>query len=304
MKDLKIDEGFGSIMVLVPHQDDEILMAAGVLYKAAEAGLPATVVMATNGDCGCEDWSKGRTRLRETISGCKLLGIKEEQLVFLGYADTGMPREDSFVTHLFEEKDCSKVYPSSCSAVTYSLEEKPEFHMEMQGSHAPYAREMFKSDLRQVIEKYRPCNIFTTSEFDSHGDHSGLCRFVYEVLDEMEEGGEDTPNVYCGLVHSGAGDDRWPAPGTEEFDCPQGLEEDTGYVWEDRFVLRLPDALTRGAGTENVKYRALLQHETALEPNAYEFLMAFVKDEEIFWKVRQQRRWRDRQNGGDLLEYK
>ena len=75
-------------------------------------------------------------------------------------------------------------------------------------------------------------------------------------------------------------------------------------MWEDRFVLRLPDALTRGAGTENVKYRALLQHETALEPNAYEFLMAFVKDEEIFWKVRQQRRWRDRQNGGDLLEYK
>lgn len=286
MKELNIDAGFGSIMVLVPHQDDEVLLTAGVLYKAVEAGLPATVVMVTNGDCGCEDWSKGRTRLRETVSGCRILGLREEQLVFLGYADTGMPPEDSFVTHLFEEKDASKIYPSSCSSVTYSLEEKPEFHVEKQGEHAPYSREMLKKDLRQALEEYRPRNLFTTSEIDRHGDHSGLCRFVYEVLGEMEEEGKDTPHVYCGLVHSGAGDDRWPARGTERFDCPQGSEAGAGYLWEERFVLPLPAELRRSAGTENLKYQALLQYETALEPNAYEFLMAFVKDEEIFWKMK------------------
>lgn len=286
MKELKIDEGFGSIMVIVPHQDDEILMTAGVLYQAVKAGLKVTVVMVTNGDCDCKDYAKGRTRLRETISGCRRLGMKEEQLVFLGYADTGMPPKDSFVTHLFEEKEPSKIYPSHCSDITYSLKEKPEFHMEMKGEHAPYTREMLKSDLKQVIETYRPQNIFTTSEFDMHGDHSGLCRFVYEVLDEMRKENADSPQVYCGLIHSGAGDDRWPVPDTERFHCPQGLEEDTKYVWDDRFVLQMPDGLKRSAGTDNLKYQALLEYETALEPNAYEFLMAFVKDEEIFWKVR------------------
>ena len=39
-------------------------------------------------------------------------------------------------------------------------------------------------------------------------------------------------------------------------------------------------------GTDNLKYQALLQHKTALEPDAYEFLMAFIKDEEVFWKMR------------------
>ncbi len=286
MKELKIEEGFGSIMVLVPHQDDEILMAAGVLYQAVQAGLPVTVVIVTNGDCDCRDYTKGRTRLRETILGCKRLGMQEEQLVFLGYADTGMPEEDSFVAHLFEEQEPSRVYSSHCSYVTYSLEEKPEFHMEMTGEHAPYTREMLKNDLKQVIEAYHPRNIFTTSEFDMHGDHSGLCRFVYEVLEEMEKENADSRQVYCGLIHSCAGDGNWPVPDTETFDCPKGLEEDTDYVWDERFVLQMPDELKRSAGKDNLKYQALLEYETALEPNAYGFLMAFVKDEEIFWKVR------------------
>lgn len=293
MKELKIDQGFGSIMVIVPHQDDEILMTAGVLYEAVKAGLEVTVVMVTNGDCDCKDYTKGRTRLKETVAGCKRLGMGEEQLIFLGYADTGMPKKDSFVTHLFEEKKPSKVYPSHCSYVTYSLEEKPEFHMEMTGNHAPYIREMLKGDLKQVIEKYHPQNIFTTSQFDMHGDHSGLCEFVYEILNEMGEENADSPQVYCGLIHSGAGDDRWPVPGTERFDCPQGLEKDTKYLWDDRFVLQMPDELKRSAGTDNLKYRALLEYETALEPNAYEFLMAFVKDEEIFWKVRESKTFKE-----------
>ena len=89
MRELKIKEGFGSIMVLVPHQDDEILMAAGVLYQAVQAGLPVTVVMVTNGDCDCRDYTKGRTRLRETILGCQRLGVQEEQLCGASVWGTG-----------------------------------------------------------------------------------------------------------------------------------------------------------------------------------------------------------------------
>lgn len=40
-------------------------------------------------------------------------------------------------------------------------------------------------------------------------------------------------------------------------------------------------------GRENLKYQALLQYETALEPEAYDFLMSFIKDEEIFWKMKE-----------------
>ena len=52
-----------------------------------------------------------------------------------------------------------------------------------------------------------------------------------------------------------------------------GRTNDTGITRRDEKI-------------NNLKYQALLKHETALEPDAYEFLMAFIKDEEIFWKVR------------------
>ena len=74
--------------MIVPHQDDEILLCAGILYEAVRRKIPATVVMVTNGDYGCRDYSIGRSRLRETLAGLAMLGIEKEDVEFLGYADT------------------------------------------------------------------------------------------------------------------------------------------------------------------------------------------------------------------------
>lgn len=285
MEKQTIDKNFGSIMVIVPHQDDEILMTAGILYQAAVNKLPVTVVMVTNGDCDCPDYTKGRTRLLETLAGVSLLGITSGQVIFLGYADTGMAAEKSFLMHIFEETDSNKVYPSSCGSVTYALEEKAEFHMEIMNQHADYCRAMLMEDLKQVIKVNKPENIFTTSEFDMHGDHEALCKFVYEVLDELKsEADSYEPHVYCGLVHSCAGDDKWPLPETSKYSMPEGLER-TKANWEERIVFSVPEVMKRSRGTDNLKYQALLKYETALEPSAYDFLMAFIKDEEFFWKI-------------------
>lgn len=282
---MEIREGFGSIMVLVPHQDDEILMAAGVIREAVKADLPCTVVMATNGDYGCENFSKGYARLRESIAGLKVLGLPETAFEIMGYADTGMPQEDSFLAHLYQEREGGKIYPSSCTQETYGLVDKEEFHQRACGKHGLYHRNDFKEDLKNILRERRPENLFTTAKADMHGDHEALYRFVCEVLGEMkrEEGYE--PNLYCGLVHSCAGDENWPLRNTERFTCPRGLEQEKGYDWDSRFILELPKEMRREKGEENLKYQALLKHKTALEPDAYEFLMAFIKDEEIFWKT-------------------
>ncbi len=286
MEKLQITKDFGSTMVIVPHQDDEVLMTAGVLYILAELEVPVTVVMVTNGDCDCPDHSKGYVRLLETIEGMKVLGIQKEQLRFMGYADTGMDPKDSFLTHLYEAEDGQKVFASSCSDKTYSLETMPEFHLEKYNCHAAYTRDMCKSDLRQLIEEKKPQNIFTTSEYDMHGDHSALCKFVYEIVDDIKMREIYEPSVYCGLVHSCAGDEHWPSRDSKWFDCPEGIEDQEGLDWSSRIVLELPEEMQTGRGDANIKYRALKKYVTALEPNAYEFLMSFIKDEEIFWKVR------------------
>ncbi len=285
MKELLIDESFGSTMVIVPHQDDEILMAAGLMYRIYEKGLPLSVVMVTNGDAGCGDYSKGRARLRETIKGMDTLGIPAGRLVILGYADTGMEPEESFLTHLFYEKDDLRIYPSSCGRETYGLEEFPELHSRCFGCHGPYNRKSLKQDLKKAISDMRPANIITTAECDRHGDHSGLYRFIVEILDEMKRDTGYEPCLYCGLIHSCAGDDNWPAPDTCVFGCPEGLEEETGLKWEERFVLEMPEGMRCKDGKQNLKYQALSRYETALDPDAAAFLMSFIKDEEIFWKT-------------------
>jgi LmbE family N-acetylglucosaminyl deacetylase len=279
MKEFIINKQFGSTMIIVPHQDDEILISGGLLYQLQEQGNPVEVVMVTNGDYECEDQTKGKARLRESIRGLEVLGIAREQLTILGYADTGMPEKDSFIGHLFAEKDEKKVYFSSCGSQTYGLEDYPEFHMQRWGTHADYTRSMIKEDIKTVIEEQKPQNIITTSIFDQHGDHAALFRFVTEILDELESEGY-RPDLYCGLVHSCDGDEAWPQRDSGTFDCPKKLEETSDYRWEDRIVLALPKAL------KDRKLKALQEYEIALEPNAIDFLMAFIKDEEIFWKIR------------------
>ncbi|MDO4284482.1 MAG: PIG-L family deacetylase [Eubacteriales bacterium] len=286
MKNLEITKEFGSVMVLVPHEDDEILMAGGLLYEAQHCGVPVTVVMATNGDYECSDHAKARKRLRESIRGCGQLKIAPSQLIFMGYADTGMPAEDSFLMRLYEEKNAERVHLSSCSNHTYALPEQRDYHTQKYQTPALYCRKEFKEDLKQIVAEKRPKHIFTTSEFDTHGDHAALCLFLYEILGELKEESGYSPDVYCGLIHSCEGDESWPGRGTLFFGAPRGIGEKTAYRWEERYILRLPPEMCAERGEENLKRRALLQYKTALEPNAVEFLLAFLKNEEIFWKVR------------------
>ena len=171
-----------SLMVIVPHQDDEILMCAGILWEAAKRKIPAVVVMVTNGDYGSSDLSIGRSRLKETLAGLAMLGIDAGNVEFLGYADTGMPKEESFLNGLYEETDAGRLHRSHCSEETYGLEEKDEYHKKRWGAHAPYDRAHLAADLYGVIEEHRPAMIFTTSEVDTHGDHSALCLFVRDSL--------------------------------------------------------------------------------------------------------------------------
>lgn len=283
---LEINEKFGSIMIIVPHQDDEILMTAGVIRKAVKVGVECTIVMATNGDYGCGNYSKGYARLKESIAGLKVLGLSENSFEIMGYADTGMPREDSFLVHLYQEEDEEKVYPSSCTQETYGLVDKLEIHLRICGKHGLYNRRNFKEDLKHIIREKQPNNIFTTSKYDTHGDHEALYDFVCEVLDELKQEEEYEPGLYCGLIHSCAGDEIWPLRNTGTFTCPKRFENTEDCPWELRYVLELPEEMQSDRGRENLKYQALLKHETALKPDAYEFLMAFIKDEEIFWKMR------------------
>lgn len=267
------------LLVVVPHQDDEILIGAGLIYQMLRQKKKVTAAIVTNGDYECTDYSKGRARLGETLAGLEVLGLSRENVVFLGYADTGMPRGESFLTALFHTEEGEKIFPSSASAMTYGLEEKQDFHYLCFGEHGTYARNTLVNDLQELIRQVKPDAILTTHPADLHGDHEALFYFIKSILDNSKESFE--PRLLVGMVHSPEGDETWPLRDSLYFTCPKGMEE----YWEERLVLPLDDNFTGGKKDGNLKYEALKKYETALEPNAVDYLMAFMKDEEIYWEL-------------------
>lgn len=271
-----------NLLVIVPHQDDEILMGAGLIYEMIKQDKKVNIAVVTNGDYECNDLSKGRARLKETLRGLETLGVSSENVYFLGYADTGMPREESFLMSLYGTQKGNMIFPSSASKVTYGLDEKQDYHYQCFGKHGDYSRNTLTGDLIHLLMEIQPDSILTTHCSDMHGDHEGLFYFVNEACEKINI--SYNPRIFVGLIHSPEGDDTWPLRDTETYSCPKGLE-DKGLKWDERMILPLRKEMTGGLREGNLKYEALLKYETALEPNAVEYLMSFIKDEEIFWEM-------------------
>ena len=76
------------------HPDDEALLCAGTLARAAAEGHRVVLVVATSGEAGEADLSAlegetlGERRRAETLASAEALGIA--RVAFLGYADSGL----------------------------------------------------------------------------------------------------------------------------------------------------------------------------------------------------------------------
>lgn len=266
MMELDLTTNSGSVLALVPHEDDEIILFGGLIARCVSRGVPVTVALATNGDCGDTDGHIGRARLQESIASLHDLGLLEERVVFLGYADTGMPESDSFLAGLYTEPDGARNHPSHVGTHTYGLPSHPDFHTQRTGEASAYTRDAFVSDLLALFDAARPNAIFTTHPCDAHGDHAALYRFVRELA--------PAARVYAGFAHSAQGDTAWPLDG-DAFTCPPECKADWARAVR----------LTLTAQERAQKRLALFRHTTALKPDAVEYLYRFIKSDEVYFPM-------------------
>ncbi|MDI3529439.1 MAG: N-acetylglucosamine malate deacetylase 2 [Thermoanaerobacter sp.] len=93
------------VLVFAPHPDDETLASAGLIQDTMRYGGEVKVVIITNGGsfkrAVIENYDipfptphdflrLGYDRQKETLSTLKYLGVKEENIIFLGYPDKGL----------------------------------------------------------------------------------------------------------------------------------------------------------------------------------------------------------------------
>lgn len=198
------------ILVLVPHPDDEVLAAAGVIQRSVEMGLPVKVVYFTNGDYNegsfalyfrrisldpDESLRGGYVRYAESLASMADLGVPASQVVFLGYPDFGT--RDIWLSH-WGNRPPYRARFTRRNAVPYRHSQSPG---------APYRGENILQDLSAILIGFKPTKIFTSHPGDEHPDHQALPLFLDVALWNLEdEIGQ--PQVYYFITHYG----RWPEP--------------------------------------------------------------------------------------------
>ena len=197
------------IVVFAPHCDDETLGAGGLIQQALARGARVRVVLLTNGDgftLAVERqyrilWAHPSDYLRlahlrqaETLAALHKLGLRPEQVTFLGYPDRGLL--PIWQWHWFSDRPYRSRYTRDVAS-PYRNSLTP---------HAPYAAEAVVADLMQILSQERPTAVLIPHPNDAHPDHCAtyaMVMFALSRLQALSLAVEPPPALYTYLVHRG-----------------------------------------------------------------------------------------------------
>ena len=261
------------ILILAPHPDDETIGCAGIIQQALSAGAQVQVVYLTNGDHNQiafivyekrltlrkgEFIHMGEVRRQEAIKAMALLGLDENNLVFLGYPDFG-----TFVifSQYWQETKPFKSLLTRISSVPYK---------DNLSFAAPYKGESILSDLEKVLLGYKPNKIFVSHPADTNVDHKALYLFLQVALRDLDKE-LSRPKIYPYLIHCVG----WPLPRRYHPELrltPPQQFLDAQINWS-KFELT--------QGQVNKKYQAVLCYKSQTESSA-SYLLSFARSNELF----------------------
>ncbi len=198
------------ILILAPHPDDETLAAGGLIQEAIALELPVRVCFFTMGDNneiaslftrkhpvqmpGAVP-SMGTLRRKEAIAAATQLGLSTNDLVFLGYPDSGTL---DIWNHHWRKVPPFRSMITRANAVPYNQALTP-------GS--AYASEDILDDLEEVILEFRPTMVLVSHPADHNVDHRAFYLFTRVALWHLEPAGI-LPDVLAYPVHF----TQWPEP--------------------------------------------------------------------------------------------
>lgn len=258
-------------IIFAPHCDDETLACAGIIQNLISSGKEVKVVVVTNGDgfkyaaeaefkkfsLKPEDYIKfAYERQNETVEALKILGVKKENIIFLGYPDRGLlPMWSKYF-------NCEKLYTSPFTKDNFS----PYYNSFTK--KAPYCGKSLVYDLKNILAIFSPSTIYIPHPNDDHPDHRAVYCFVKLALKELKK--EDI-KIYTYLIHRG----RWPQP--------QGFYPELSLI-PPSSLLNLDTSWYKfelDSKEVSLKYRAFLQY-TSQTRVMKRFLSSFIRKNEIF----------------------
>jgi len=274
-----------SILVIGPHQDDESLVAAGITRAAVLAGDTVHIVLVTNGDVN--GTTEGLAREAESVAAAAVLGVPEQNVVFLGYGD-------QTTYDIWTASSATQVFTSAAGHTqTYANRGLggTDFHTFRTGSPGPYNRQTMLQDFTELITYFHPDEVYTVNYWDNHGDHCATSAFMNDALIALRRAGNDVrvrvfeSIVWAPYANGGCYSADWPPPGSgtlpyPPFPAPQCVGNGVTLNWQ--MIERIPvppEMQTPDTGT-NLKWEALVAYPSQFN----DFLSSFVRKDEFFWR--------------------
>lgn len=192
------------VLVIAPHCDDETLSSGELISRMVKKGVNFKVVLMTNGDGFTDaayaayhetylesgDFIKlGYLRQGETRDALTFLGLKEKDIIFLGYPDGGLYT-------MWNQDNWSSTYTS-----IHTGQNKSPYNNSYT-KNTPYMGKSVVKDLSEIISSYKPDYIFYPHPNDRHPDHLASYCFTKYTLNLLGL----RPHEYVYLVHRG----DWP----------------------------------------------------------------------------------------------
>lgn len=183
-------------MVIVPHEDDEINIAGSTICGAREEGMRVICIFVTNGDYKYIP----DVRINEAIHALSVLGVSQEDVIFLGYPDGGAHGEYSVFQKGKTEPVRAHGRMRTCGGIDI-----PEFCMLENGAHSTYRWQSLLKDLETVILKYLPSSIIAV-DWDAHPDHRMCSLALDQAMGHILKCSENTyyPKVFKAFAYNTA----------------------------------------------------------------------------------------------------
>jgi len=197
-------------------------------------------------------------RSEEAIKAMELLGLNEDNLIFLGYPDFGT--FTIFSQHWVKAKS----YRSMLTRIS-SVPYKSDFSYGF-----PYKGEYILSDLKSLLLLCKPNKIFVSHLADVNGDHKALPLFLEVALADLRKD-LPRPKVYHYLIHCVG----WPLPRHYHPDLailPPLKFDESSAEWEQ---LLLTQDEAQG------KYKSVLCYRSQTSSSAF-YLLSFCRKNELF----------------------
>ncbi len=263
------------VLLIVPHQDDELFVGGGLLRSLAKGGdYEAYAVYTTNGDFFPHE---AEVRLGEAVRVLtEFAGMEESHIFFLGYGDGWKDGG-----HIYHQAGAEPLVSMAGRTETYGTDGHGDYRYARSGGHSAYRRADFKQDLKDVIAGVR-AELLLVVDFDKHADHRAASLLAEECLGELfREDASYRPLVLKRFAYDGV----WKG-GADFFELPRrgtvlaGLSR-TPYRPEEALRFAMPEDCATPYLSRNALYRALRRHRTQ---EAWQKADEIINIDEVFFR--------------------